>query len=187
MNDKPSVQESSDGWVVVDHRKVHPGARMGFWGGLMMGGSSVSCLAVPVLRRFEDMGWTLLVVATFALGAMLLVAGGKPEEKIVELAHLDADHAEIHVRAEASALMPAGGRAVGFDEVRSVVFGATRFPPDLAKPEIKVEAFTVCLELYDGSVLPVVEASPQRVESFQVARFLSHATGAPMLQAGLGA
>jgi hypothetical protein len=177
-----SMQEAR----LVDRRSHHPGQRWRFWGGLLMALSVASFLFVPSLRRFDDLGEVALALGTAAVGAGVMLFAGKPTVREVELALVEPDEGWMEIRPAASSVLPQG-RALRFEEVRHVVFGMTRHPMELERPQIKVEAFTVCLELHDGAVLPVVEACPEKLTAYQVATFLSQTLRAPLLQAGLGA
>ncbi len=186
----PRVEQKHQGGLVqtqvVDHRPHHPGQRVGFWGGLLMALSAVACIMIPGVRRFEDMTGVILVLSVAAVGAVMLLLSGRPTIETIPLASLDLDHGRMKIYQEASSVIPPEGRELWFDEVRHVVFGMTRYPMDERKPDIRVEAFTVCLEMMDGAVLPVIEASPEKLASYKVATWLSEATRAPVLQAGLG-
>lgn len=187
LRENPEIRPWASGALVVDRRQDHAGQRWRFWGGVLMGLAAVIVIAVPALRRFEDTAGMVMVLAVAALGAGLIMLGGKPQERVVELARLDTDRGVVHILPEAALVYQGQGRQVHFDEVKHIVFGMTRYPLDMERPDIKVEAFTVCLELFDGAVLPVVEASSDKMHSHQIATFLSQALRAPVLPAGLGA
>jgi hypothetical protein len=89
------------------------------------------------------------------------------------------------VSADVGPQMDGKSRTIWLDEIAAVVFAMTRYQVG-RRQEVTMEAFTLCLRLFDGSILPVVEASPRKRELFLLAEEIAAAAQAPLEQAGLG-
>ncbi len=184
--DEP-IFESDDTQLTV-YARVQSGVRrqLLFWGLMCIVGTAVAMILVPGLRNFYQPMDVVVPAIAVLTGVGLIIAAGRPNPQLVVLAQVDREEGTIRVTGDAAPIMEGKSRTVWLDEVASIVFGLTRYEFE-DKKGVSVEAFTVCLRLFDGSVLPVVEASPLKQELFEVAKALSAVSQAPIEQAGLGA
>ncbi len=152
---------------------------------VLMGGTFLMMMLVPSWRDFAEPVNMVVPLMTFAFGAILLAVGGRPTRREISLARVTPQDARLHIYPQASSMMEGQTRSVWFDEVEAIWFGMTRFELEQGS-EVKVEAYTACVKLWDGSVIPVVEASLDKKVVFDVAAIVSQSVGAPLEQVGLG-
>ncbi len=174
-------------WRITEHRKETRGNALRFWGGLAIAAAAALFIIQPRLHGVGDAWGFAFVVALAATGAVMIAAGGRPATLEIQLAEIRPDDGQIEIFPEASTEFDDLRRTIWFEEIAHVVFGMTRFPLHKGKGAPRVEAFTVCLHLFDGSVVPVVEATTDKNNGFLVARQLSESIGVPIQEAGLGA
>lgn len=184
MIHKPVILPGPGSLTVADHRHDQPRERLRFWGMVLLGLAFLSVLMVPQFRSTDPQA-LLVPGLTAALGAVFWVLAGRAEEKRVPLAHVSATEGLVRILPTASSQFQDVSREVWFDEVEDVLFGMTLFPVSPGS-DVRVEAFTVCLRLFDGTILPVVEASLDKAAPFHVATVLSETLGVPVHQTGLG-
>ncbi len=185
MIDQPVVELHGDRAVVLDRRVHHPGAKTRFWGGLLIALAILGCILVPSVRNFDEPIDILVPLVTAVAGAVMLLVSGKPSTRDVSLAEIQLEDSVIHVTGNAAKVMPPQGRNILVDEVENIIFGMTRYPLENDK-RVRIEAFTVCLSLFDGSIVPVVEATTEKVAAYRVAKFLSESLRLGIIQTGAG-
>jgi hypothetical protein len=184
--DDPIFESNDTELSVYARQKSGVRRKLVFWGLMCIVGTAVAMLLVPSLRNFYEPMDVVVPAIAVLTGVGLLVAAGRPNPSLVLLAHVDREEGTIRVTGDTAPVMQGQERVVWHDEIASIVFGLTRYEFE-HKKGVTVEAFTVCLRLFDGSVLPIVEASPLKQELFEVAKALSAVCHAPIEQAGLGA
>lgn len=173
--------------LVIDQRSDSRGNALRFWGGLAIAAALAIFVLRPQLHDVSDPWGLAMVVGVAAVGAVMIAAAGRPKTSRVNLAEVRLDEGVVEIFPEASTEFTDLRRTVWFEEVAYVVFGLTRFPLHSGKGAPRVEAFTVCLHLFDKSVIPVIEATTDKSNGFLIARQLSEALGVPIEQAGIGA
>ena len=186
MIDKPTIRADGDSTLLVDLRTLAIGQRLRFWGMLLIGGSVLMTIMVPSWRNFDEPLDAFIPLLTVAAGAVFILLGGRPGVTEVPLARLMPLDGLVRIYSNASPVLEGRDRDIWTDEVREILFGLVRYPRDLARPEVTVEAFTVCLNLYDGSIVPLVEAAPDKLVTFNIARAIGAALDVPVSQTGLG-
>lgn len=174
-------------WRITEQRQEARGNALRFWGALAIAAAAAIFLLRPSLHGVSDMWGFALVVATAAVGAIMIAAAGRPQTREIHLAEIRPDDSLVEIFPEASSEFDGLRRTIWFEEIAHIVFGMTRFPLHSGKNAPRVEAFTVCLHLFDGSVVPVVEATTDKNNGFLVARQLSESLGVPIQDAGLAA
>ncbi len=186
MIEQPTISHDEGTILILDHRFDRSGQRLRFWGGVLIGGALLLTFLVPSWRRFDDPIDLVIPLSTVVIGSILIMLAGRPTARQIPLGRVMPQDGLVRVYAAASRVMGGRDRDIWIDEVESVLFGMTRYPMDEARPEVKVEAFTLCLTLYDGSVVPLIEASPDKGASYAVALAVGESLGVPVIQAGLG-
>ena len=186
MIEEPTTRPEGSTTLIFDHRTATSGQRLRFWGAFLIGATALMTVAVPRWRSFDEPIDLIVPLVTVAVGSILILLGGRPTRLEVPLARLMPQDGLMRVYASASEVLEGQDRDIWMDEIREVLFGLTRFPLNPARPEITVEAFTVCLLLYDGSIVPVVEATGDKLVAFNLANAMGESLGVPMSQTGLG-
>ena len=177
----------TDAALFVRARQPNPVRRKQIFWGLTCLGVTAACLAlVPSLRNFYELSHVIPVATAILVGVVLLASAGRPKPELITLARFDLDQGMVLIHGHVAPQMDGEPRTVWLDEISSIVFGMTRHPVG-NRPGVTMEAFTLCLHLFDGSVVPIVEASPKKLELYQIGKTLSELTHAPLQQAGLGA
>jgi len=171
---------------IVDDRADRRGSALRFWGGVAIAVAAVIYFVNPNVRGVGDGAELILVLATAAVGAVMIAFAGRPKRLTVKLAEARVEDARIQIFPAASSQFKGLQRDIWFEEIGAVVFGMTRFPRDEGRNAPLVEAFSVCLRLFDGSVVPLIEATTDKSQGFLVARQIAETVGVPIEQTGLG-
>ena len=184
MIENPHTTVRDGSLLVLDDRTHHPRANMRFWGGVLIALALVSMVIFPEFRGTDPVH-LMVPAVTASVGTTLLLLAGRAKREQVPLAELHPERGLLQILPAASSQFADLQRQIWFGEIHDVLFGMTRFPARQGS-SIMVEAFSVCVRLYDGSILPVVEATPDKGPAFVVAQQLSEALGVPIHQTGLG-
>jgi len=184
MIENPQTAVRDGALVVLDNRTHHPRSNMRFWGGVLIALAVVSMLVFPEFRG-TDPTHLMVPAVTASVGTTLLLLAGRAKQQRVPLAELHPERGLLQIHPAASTQFADLQRHIWFGEIHDVLFGMTRFPASEGS-SIMIEAFSVCVRLYDGSILPVVEATPDKGPAFVIARELSETLGVPIHQTGLG-
>ena len=186
MIEAPTINyQSGHSLTILDHRLHHPMGRWRFWGGLLIALAVLGMILFPEQRSTEPAA-LLLPVITAATGTVLLVAAGKGEVKAVALAHLDHNVGVLEVFSSASSLLEGQDLEIWLEEIQDVLFGMTLWHRETNARD-KSRAFSVCVRLYNGSIIPIIEATAGAEVAFRIARTLSDNVGVPIHQTGMGA
>lgn len=184
--DDPILETTESALTVSARQQSSVRRKLLFWGLFCIGGTAVAMLLVPSLRNFYEPMDIVVPGLALLVGVALLLAAARTTSTLVELARVNLQEGTVVITGDVAPIMQGQSRRIWMDEIASVIFGMTRYEVESRKG-VTVEAFTVCLRLFDGSILPVVEASPLKQELFEVAKALSAVCHAPIEQAGLGA
>ncbi|MEL6182719.1 MAG: hypothetical protein AAFS10_27425 [Myxococcota bacterium] len=184
MIENPTTAVRQGTLLVYDNRTHHPRANMHFWGGVLI---AVAIMSMVIFPEFRSTDPTQLMVpaVTASVGTALLLFAGRSRQQPIPLAELRPEQGLLQILPAASSQFSDIQRQIWLSEIHDVLFGMTRFPMNQGSP-VTIEAFSVCVRLYDGSILPVVEATPRKGPAFLVAQELSEALGVPIHQTGLG-
>ena len=155
-----------------------------FWGIVLIGVALFSLIVFPE-HRSTDPASLMLPLLTAATGTVLLVTAGKGSIEPVALAHIDSKAGTLEVFARASTLLEGENREVWIDEIHDVLFGMTLWPSG-KETRIKSRAFSVCVRLYNGNIIPIIEATTREEAAFRIARTLSEVAEVPVHQTGMG-
>jgi hypothetical protein len=184
--DQPILRQEGETTLLLDKRLLCNGQRVKFWGLVILGASVLMTIIMPSWRSFDDPSEAWVPIMTLAVGAMMVLLGGRPGFREVPLCRLMPAEGIFRVYPYSSVAIGGAGRDIWLDEIKDLLFGLVRYPLDPKKPEVTVEAFTLCLRLYDGSVVPVVEATPDKLVAYQIGQVLSQSIQVPLFQTGLG-
>lgn len=153
----------------------------GFWGAFLM----VMVLALVVVFRgatglysIWDMFW---VMVGLTIGALMFKAGKRSSQSKELLCEIDL--------VQQMMLWPTGPEtmlAVPFDEVTELVFGMTYYPVSEQRSDVMVHAFTLLVRDSQNRLIPIVEASPDKEETHEIAKFIGHNMSLPLTYVGLG-
>lgn len=154
----------------------------GFWGAFLM----VLILALVVVFRGAsglystwDMFW---VMVGLTIGALMFKSGKRSSLTRELLCEIDLQQQMM--------LWPTGGReamiAVEFAELTELVFGMTYYPISHQRRDVKVHAFTLLARDSQNRLIPIVEASPDKEETHEIAKFIGRNMGLPLTYVGLG-
>lgn len=185
MIDNPIVRLDGQRLLVIDMRRHHPGAALSFWGVVVMLGVVIAMLLIPSWRQWSEPSGLVVPLMTFAVGTVLLMIGGRPRLREVMLAEVALEDRQLTVWPAASSLLEGKARRLWLDEIDTLLYGLTRFPLE-REGGVEVEAYTVCLRLFDGAIIPVVEATVDKKVALDVASALSRALEIPVEQVGIG-
>lgn len=177
------VRVSDSAFRIVGRRDDEKVVPWGFWGG-------VFALAVgAILLGYEGITglwaiWDLAgAIAAIVLGLLLVRFAARTSLR-------DEPCAEVDLRAQTLRLTSSSeGVAlpeVPLHELTEVVYGMTRYPVSSAPDAVRVEAFSLLVRHQSDTLLPIIEASPDKEDLFVLARFLSQATRLPIAHVGLG-
>ncbi len=164
------------------HGKVEGNAiAWGFWGGFLI----VLVLALVVVFRGAtglystwDMFWVMIGVT---IGALMFKAGRRSSQSKELLCEIDL--------VQQMMLWPTGGEtmlAVPFDEITELVFGMTYYPVSQQRSDVMVHAFTLLVRDRQNRLIPIVEASPDKEETHEIAKFIGYNMKLPLTYVGLG-
>lgn len=162
-----------------DNESVIP---WGFWGGvfaLAVGLGVIIYEGVSGLWAVWDLTWA---IAAVVVGVITMRVGRRTSLEPEPCAEIDLDARTLRLTSSSEVALP----EVSLDEVTEIVYGMTSYPVSSAANAVKIDAFSLLVRHGDNTLLPVVEASPDKDALYQVARFLSQVTRTPLTQVGLG-
>lgn len=183
MVEHPRLTQEPDGALVVwDVVTVRPRRDWRFLGWLLLGATIASVLYDIRGWRFVTSLTEYLVPLVGALLAVILIGvGGKTQ--LVERPLLRVVPGEHGAHLEAYA--PHGVQSVERDELTHVVFGMIDVPWP-GREGVKVEAFALYLAKHDGTPIPVIDGTMDKLGSWQIARALSETLSIPLIEMGKG-
>lgn len=155
----------------------------GFWGGVL-------AMVVSVLIIGYEGVTGLWAIWDLAGGIALLTAGLLMMRFGARTSLTDEPCAEIDL-AEGTLRLTSSTEALALPEVRiadltEVVYGVTTYPVSSAPGAVHVEAYTLLVRHSSDTLLPVIEASPDKDAMYGLAMFLSRVTRLPLTQVGRG-
>lgn len=188
MIEQPSISHdpATHTWSVIDDRADKTGSGLRFWGGVAIAVAAIFYFISPNVRGVGDMWGLVMVLSVAAVGAIMIAVAGRPRRKRVKLAEVRVEAGIVAIFPEASSQFEGLRRDIWFQEIGAVVFGMTRFPLEERRAAPNVEAFSVCLRLFDASIVPLIEATTDKSQGFLVARQVAETIGVPIEQTGLG-
>ncbi len=97
------------------------------------------------------------------------------------LATVDAERRQLRWGEDGGAQI-----ALDFDDVQEIVFAMIRFPVSPTRPDARIHVYTLLVRDAREELVPVIEASPNKGETFHIAKQLSAVTGVAITQVGEG-
>lgn len=159
----------------------------GFWGGITSLGAFVALVLRAGTAGFHDPKLLVAALTLIALGLGLLKWGPTDTtERARTMTIAPADRQLIWHQSGPDAGPNTVGVSMGFGEVSEIVFGMVFVPIDASHPDSRIHAFTLLVRDGRDQLIPVIAASPAKGELFELAKLLSHYTGAPITQVGKG-
>jgi hypothetical protein len=175
---RPSLEQLDSGYFEIKASTRNEEAwTWGFWGLVLVAGAFVSLLVrAPNIFDF----WSVITeIIGVTLGLLLYRFGRRTKLEEGRVGALDFERGVLHLdRGEIS--------TVRLDEIVELVFGMTHYPVEQHRPDARIHAFTFLIRREDGDLVPVVEASPQKAETFDVANAFSEMLDLPVTYVGKG-
>lgn len=181
---KPRVTRSAESvFRIIGYRDNENVVPWGFWGGLLAVAVGAVVLAWEGLTGLWAF-WDLIgALAAVAVGLLMMRFGARTSLT-------EEPCAEVNVQTRRLRLLTSGEEValpdVSLDDLEEIVFGMTRYPVSRDRGAVKVEAFSLLVRHNSNTLIPIVEASPDKDELFGVARFLAGTTGLRVTQVGRG-
>lgn len=192
MVDHPRLTREPEGALVVwDVTTVRPRRDWRFLGWLLLGATIASVLYDIRGWRFVTSLTEYLVPLIGALLAVVLIGvGGKyqvverPLLKVMAL-HSGAEDGASPDDARIEAFAAHGVQTALASELTHVVYGLVDVPWP-GRAGVNVEAYAVYLAKHDGTPIPVIDGTMDKLASWQIARELSSALSVPLIELGKG-
>lgn len=169
--------------VLLGQRSVPGLVPWGFWGGVVM---AVVALLLVVARgttglySMWDVLWALLAIG---VGALMFRLGARTTLREELMCELDTSEGLVQWPTTASGQVSV---VLPMEDITEVVFGMVRYPVSLDRPDVNVHAFTLLVRDREERLLPVIEASIHKAETFAIGQFLAQAINVPLTQVGMG-
>lgn len=185
----PLAHPVSEITLQIRGRRAVPGTvPWGFWGGFLV--AMVSIFLITGARNvfyLWDIIWALVALA---VGLALFRYGRRSTLRPEVLCELDLERQLLQWPA-AGTLRPGaqpsqGELVLNFEDVTEVVFAMIDYPLDAREPDLRVHAFTLLVRDTDERLIPIIEASPDKTETHQIARLLAHQLGRGISYVGKG-
>lgn len=180
---RPRLRGRGASMEVVGTRDDPDAQPWGFW----IGVGAIFGLVGFIAWKSSTGGFTtiqdLLVAMIFAAIAVIAMRFG-PHERQTEavLVSVDAEAGHLTWPTPSNTHV-----VVDFEEIPEVVFAMVYFPLSPSRPDARIHVFTLLVRDGEGGdLIPVVEASPDKEETFALARQLSQLVDAPITQVGEG-
>jgi hypothetical protein len=179
---RPVLVPSAAGDVVQLMGRCERGrTAWGFWGVLTIVIGLLGILAKMGVTRYIDYGDALVALAVIAVGVVLVRVGRLTSLDEVVLGRVDLSARELQIRVGHTGEIRA---SLTLEEISEIVFGMTRYP--LVQARVRVHAFSLMVRGGDDQLTPVVVASPDKAELYEVAKVLSQVCAAPIKSVGAG-
>ena len=181
MIERPDIKPLPEGDILIfDTARVRPKHDWRFMGWLTIGAMTMVILNdVQRWRLGISLLDVMLPVLGLIVGVVLIRVMG--EEKFIQrpLLHISDD------RAYVTRCTPSGEQQHSVASLTHVVFGMIDYPwPD--REGVNVEAYALYLAQADGTPIPVIDASTDKLRTFQLAQTLAGLLDRKMIQMGKG-
>lgn len=155
----------------------------GFWGGvfaIVVGASVIGYEGVTGLWAIWDLTGA---IAAITIGLLLMRFGSRTSLREEPCAELDLAAGTLRLTSSSeSAALP----EVGLSELNEIVYGMTTYPVSSSPGAVRVQAYSLLVRHQSDTLLPIVEASPDKEALFGLAQFLGRVMRLPITQVGLG-
>ena len=155
----------------------------GFWGGIALG---VMMVATVLWSASKGMFSMMDLMAALLLGGLAAVVwrwGPRDTVTPQVLAQLDLERGLLSWPGAAGQLTPV---TMPLAEITEIVYAMIRFPVSPNRPDARIHVFTLLVRDAHDQLLPLIEASPQKEETYEIAQALSRLTGLEISQVGEG-
>jgi hypothetical protein len=184
MVEQPSMSYESDGsHVVWDLRSARSQSPVRFMGWLLLIVGSLLLLYDVRRWSFREPLEMLLPLFTLALGALLVSVNRHAPPKRLPLLRFWAGEGALVARVEQFA--DGDYREISLHDLTHVVFGMIDYPWP-GREGVEVEAFALYLARDDGTPVPVIDGTMDKMASYHIARALSDVLGLPLIEMGKG-
>lgn len=159
----------------------------GFWGGVAL---IVVLLGLVFFRGSSGMFSMMdfLIALTLGGGAAVLFKWGPQDSAVATpLAVLDLAQQQLSWHAPDSSGQGAHGQVtLQLEQIKEIVYAMIHFPVSPTRPDVQIQVFTLLVRDDRDQLLPIIEASPSKEETYDIAQALSRWSGLPISQVGEG-
>ncbi|MDX9723268.1 MAG: hypothetical protein RBU37_21125 [Myxococcota bacterium] len=197
MVEEPRISHEPDGgYIVWDISLRRPRLDTRFLGWLLLGATAGIVLYDIRAWKVASTWEYLLPLSSALVGVLLVRFAARPQRferallRLGPLRTIELGEGELRrnvMRPSSLELCSAQGpRAVPIEELTHVVFGLIDVPWP-GREGVQVEAFALYFALRDGTPLPIIDGTTQRIEAFRIGEQLSGLLGIPLITLGKGA
>lgn len=173
---------------VCDDESARP---WGFWFGAMM----VACLIAFVAMKGAGGGIfamrdVLIAVVIAGLAVASFRYGPDSKQRVKTLATLDLERKQLAWEATSPTAGPQ--LVASFESITEVVFAMIYFPVSPSRPDSRIHVYTLLVRVAgwggeeEGELVAIIEASPNKRETFAIAQLVAQAAGVRVSQVGEG-
>jgi len=200
MVEYPSIERDSDGaWMVWTTSRVRCGRDWRFMGWLLLGvGAAFVLYDIQRWQFNAGPAHFLLLVLDIVIGTMLVRGGGGFKWTKLPLLRLSSSLDGTHLQSYALESMSLKScedepriktsyepRDIEPSGITHVVFGLVDLPWP-GRSGVNVEAFALYLALQDGTPVPVIDGTLEKLDAYKIATTLAELLGVPLIELGKG-
>lgn len=154
----------------------------GFWGGCALIAITIGLVVLRGSSGLFSLMDLLIALAMAGLAAALLRWGPRDSLRAHLLASVDTEGSQLTwpgPSGQAQLVLP-------FEEITEIVFAMIYFPVSPSRPDSRIHVFTLLVRQGDDQLIPIIEASPNKEATYELAQMLSQWTHAPISEVGEG-
>lgn len=155
----------------------------GFWGGVGVIAVLFGLIFFKGSTGLFSMMDLLIALVLGGIAAVLLKWGPRDSVVAQVLTVLDVERKLI---SWPDAEGGQGAISLELDQIKEIVFAMIHFPVSPNRPDAQIQVFTLLVRDDRDQLLPIIEASPSKEETYDVAQALSRWSGLPISQVGEG-
>ncbi len=181
---KPQLRPAGRDVMVITGARETRQLPWGFWGGVLMVVLAIGLLLTRGGNGLFSLRDLLITAGLGGLGLVMWRWGPRDSLRIQQLARLDMGRGLL---SWSGADARQGGQlVVPLDQLTEIVFAMIYVPISAKRTDTRIHAFTLLVRGPHEELLPLIEASPHKQETFALAQALAQLTGLPISQVGEG-